>query len=135
MSEPQAASAPEALGRAFAAAIAAKDRRALERLLAPEVDFRGVTPNHLWEATDPEGVAEIVFGSWFEPHDHVREVLDVTTAGFADRHVLHYRFLVDSEGEPCLVEQHGYFDALDGRFTKLNLVCSGFRPTKGTRSA
>ena len=123
----------DGLGRAFVDAIVAKDRRALEAVLAPSIEFRGVTPNHLWEATDPEGVTQIVFGSWFEPHDHVRQVLDVTTEAFADRHTLHYRLLVDSEGDPCIVEQHGYFDALDGRITKLNLVCSGFRPSERKR--
>lgn len=124
--------APAELARAFVAAIAAKDRGALKDLLAPNIDFRGVTPNHPWEAGDPESVAEIVFGSWFEPADHVREIVEVTTAAIADRQMLRYRFLMDSDGERCLVEQHGYFDASSGRITRMNLVCSGFRSVDAT---
>ncbi len=37
-------------------------------LLASDVDFRSLTPSQEWRATTPEEVAEIVFGSWFEPH-------------------------------------------------------------------
>ncbi len=51
----------------------------------------------------------------------------MTTGAVADRYRLAYRFLMDSDGEPCLVEQQGFFDAVDGRITSLSMVCSGFR--------
>jgi hypothetical protein len=121
---------PEGPARAFVDAIVTKDRARLIGVLAPTVDFRGPTPSRAWEASDPRGVAEIVFGSWFEPSDHVREVLDVTTGPVADRHRLAYRFLMDSDGEPFVVEQHGFFDAVDGRITRLSMMCSGYRPVE-----
>ena len=123
---------PDEVGRAFVDAIVTKDRDALRGMLAPTVDFRGLTPSRSWEAGDPEGVAEIVFGSWFEPADHVREVLEVTTDAVADRHRLSYRFVMDSDGERCVVEQQGFFDAVDGQITRLSLVCSGYRPVEAS---
>lgn len=119
---------PDGVALAFVRALVAKDRVALEALLAPDIDFRGLTPNHEWHATTPSEVAEIVFGSWFEPHDHIREVLETQTTPVADRHHVRYRFRVESEGETYLVEQQGYFDAPDGRITRMSAVCSGFQP-------
>jgi hypothetical protein len=116
------------LVRTFVKGLAAKDRRALTSVLDPDIDFRGLTPSQEWRATTPGEVAEIVFGSWFEPRDHVREVLDVSTTPVADRHQVRYRLRVESEGELFLVEQQGYFDAPAGRITRMSLVCSGFRP-------
>ncbi|MGZ8565663.1 MAG: hypothetical protein ACXWXS_01280 [Actinomycetota bacterium] len=123
---------PDEVGRAFVDAIVTKDRDALMGVLAPSVDFRGLTPSCPWEASDPQGVAEIVFGSWFEPADHVREVLVVTTGAVADRHRLAYRFVMDSDGVRCVVEQQGFFDTAGGRITRLSLVCSGFRPVEAS---
>lgn len=119
---------PDGVALAFVRALVAKDRVALEATLAPDIDFRGLTPNHEWRATDPGEVAEILFGSWFEPHDHVREVLETQTTPVADRHHVRYRFRVESEGETYLVEQQCYFDASDGQITRMSAVCSGFRP-------
>ena len=63
---------PLPLVRAFVEGLAAKDRDALTSTLDPKIDFRGLTPSEEWRGTTPEEVAEIVFGSWFEPKDHVR---------------------------------------------------------------
>ena len=41
------------LGAAFAEAVTAKDYARIAELLHPEVDFKGLTPNRLWEAGDP----------------------------------------------------------------------------------
>jgi hypothetical protein len=109
-------------------AIVAKDADAIASALDPAIDFRGMTPSREWRATTPEGVVEIVLGSWFEPQDRVREVLDVETLAIADRHRLRYRFRVESPDGEYFVEQQAYFDALDGRITRMSAVCSGFRP-------
>ena len=116
------------LVRAFVEGLAEKDRGVLTSVLDPEIDFRGLTPSEEWRATTPDAVAEIVFGSWFEPKDHVEEVLEVRTSRVADRHELRYRLRVESEGEMFFVEQQGYFDAPAGRITRMSLICSGFRP-------
>ncbi len=130
MAIPDEVPEPDEVGRAFVDAIIRKDRVGLMGVLAPTVEFRGLTPGRAWEASDPQGVAEIVFGPWFEPTDHVREVLEVTTGTVADRQRLAYRFLMDSDGGPCVVEQHGFFDAVDGRIVRLSMMCSGYRPVE-----
>ncbi len=117
------------LGLRFVRALAAKDGEALNAVLDPQVQFRGLTPSRTWEATSPAGVADVVLGSWFQPHDHIRETLETDTDPVADRERLHYRFRVENdEGEVFLVDQHGYYDAVDGRITRMSLMCAGFRP-------
>jgi hypothetical protein len=118
--------APE-LARAFVDAIVSKDRARLTDVLDPEVDFRGLTPNYEWRGTTPEEVAEIVLGNWFEPTDHVREIIAVEVEPFADRHHLSYRFRVENDEGMHVVEQHGFLDAADGHITRMSVVCSGFR--------
>jgi hypothetical protein len=119
-----------ALGRAFLDAIVAKDRDRLASTLDPEIDFRGLTPSRDWRATTPDEVLEIVLGNWFEPGDHVLEVLEVRTEPVADRHHLAYRLRVENGDGEFLVEQQAYFDAPDRRITRMSVVCSGFRPLR-----
>ena len=115
-------------GLRFVGAMAAKDRAGLRELLDRHVDFRGLTPSRSWEASTPDGVAEIAFGSWFEPQDHILETLEARADQVEGRGRLHYRFRVESGGETFLVEQHGYYDTADGRITRMSLMCAGFRP-------
>jgi hypothetical protein len=119
------------LGTRFVRALAAKDRVALVALLDPQIEFRGLTPSRSWEASTPEEVCEIVFGSWFEPGDHIRETLEAGTEPIVDRERLHYRLRVESEGADHLVEQEGYYDVVGGKIARMSLLCSGFRPWPG----
>ena len=116
-----------AVGERFVEAIVAKDREGLTSLFDPAIDSRGLTPSTAWEAGTPEDVAEIVFGAWFEPQDHVVETLGVEDVPVGDRRRLRYRLKVESDGAPCLVEQQGFYDAQNGRITRCSLVCSGYR--------
>ena len=52
----------ETAGSRFVAAIAARDVDGLRAVLAPDVDFKGLTPGRFWEAADPEGVVDAVLG-------------------------------------------------------------------------
>ncbi|MET0801904.1 MAG: nuclear transport factor 2 family protein [Actinomycetota bacterium] len=116
------------LAHAFLESLTSKDRPAMVSLLAEDVDFRGLTPSREWRATAPDEVAEIVFGSWFEPQDHVQDVVDVETHAVAGRTAVRYRLRVESEGEPFVVEQQGFLTADAGRITRMSMVCSGFLP-------
>jgi hypothetical protein len=49
----------------------------LDSLLDAAIDVRGLTPSRAREARTPAVVVQIVFGSWFEPGDQVRETLEV----------------------------------------------------------
>ena len=54
----------ETAGSRFVAAIAARDVDGLRAVLAPDVDFKGLTPSRAWEASDPDAVVDAVFGHW-----------------------------------------------------------------------
>ncbi|MGZ8614020.1 MAG: hypothetical protein ACXWX4_04980 [Actinomycetota bacterium] len=117
-----------ALALAFLESLASKDPTAMRSLLADDVDVRGLTPSHEWRATTPEAVAEIVFGSWFEPQDHVEDIVTVETHGVAGRTAVRYRLRVETEGELYLVEQQGFLPADADRIVGMSLVCSRFLP-------
>ncbi len=121
--------AAAATGSRFASAVAAKDRDGLRELLHPEIEFRALTPNRFWEASDPDAVVEIVFGSWFEDSDEIRALESIETDAVADRGQLRYRLAVSNPEGSFVVEQQGYLTAAeDGRIAWMRLVCSGFRP-------
>ncbi|MFL5865811.1 MAG: hypothetical protein ACJ766_01770 [Thermoleophilaceae bacterium] len=62
------------LGARFATALAAKDFDRLRGLLHPEIDFRGMTPNRVWEASDPDAVVVDILQRWFEPAHEVESL-------------------------------------------------------------
>jgi hypothetical protein len=119
---------PLEVGREFVHALSAKRSAALASLLDPKIDFRGLTPSSEWRAESPDAVLEILLGSWFEPTDHIRELIEVRTRSVADRNHLLYRFRVENDDGMSLVEQQGYFDAPEGRITRMSLICAGYRP-------
>ena len=53
------------VGEQWVAAIAARDRASLTALLADEVDFRGLTPRKVSQATTPVGGPGVVLGIGF----------------------------------------------------------------------
>lgn len=115
-------------GPAFARALAAKDRAGLGALLAPDVDFRGLTPGRSWEASDPAGVLEVLLGSWFEDRDEVTDVLAVEEGeAVEDTHRVAYRFALRTPDGAYTAEQQAYYRAREGRITYLRILCSGFR--------
>jgi hypothetical protein len=119
---------PIEVGREFVRALSAKEGASIASLLDPRIDFRGLTPGSEWRAESPDEVLDILLGSWFEPTDHIREVLEVQTRNVADRNHLLYRLRVENDDGMSLVEQQGYFDAPDGRITRMSLICAGYRP-------
>ena len=110
-------------------AIADHDRAALTSVLAPEVDFRGLTPGRAWEASTPLEVADVVLGHWFEDSDHV-EALTRFQRGPAVEAVQQaaYRFDLVNDRGPHTVEQQVYYRVDDDRLAYLRVLCSGFRP-------
>lgn len=120
-------------GRLFAAALAGKQVAVLTGLLAPDVDFRGLTPDRPWEATSAAGVLEILLDYWFEPTDVIDELVAVSTSSVADRRHVSYRLSGHNADGPFVVEQQMYYmidsDDPDGeRITWMRVLCSGFRP-------
>ncbi len=118
----------ETLGTAFARSLAAKDFGRVLELLHPEIDFRALTPNRNWEATDAETVVSAVLRQWFEPDDEIETLEMLETDAFADRERVGYRFAVRNPEGRFLVEQQAYLSGGDGRIGWMRILCSGFRP-------
>ncbi|HVD56060.1 MAG TPA: hypothetical protein VNC17_04400, partial [Thermoleophilaceae bacterium] len=102
------------LGAAFAQAVTAKDYARIAELLHPEVDFRALTPNRLWEAGDPTAV-EGILKRWIEPDEHVEELISVETDTIADRERVGYRYRLGTPDGHFLVEQQAFLGEREGR--------------------
>ena len=117
------------IGEDFARAVAAKDTGAFDRLLTAEVDFKGLTPGRVWEATGPNGVASVFFDNWFEPSDTIEDLVDVTSGDdVADTAHVSYRLNLLNDAGEQVAEQQVYYRTTDGRISHLRVMCSGFRP-------
>jgi hypothetical protein len=117
------------LGERFARSLAAKDRAALLALLADPIDFKALTPRASWDADHPADVVDrVVLGHWFEPDDHIEELLHVTADRVGDRDHVAYRLRVRSGSGHYLVEQQVYYGVVHDRIGWLRILCSGFRP-------
>lgn len=117
------------VGRQFVDAVAARDEGTLLALLADDVDFKGLTPGRLWEATSPDGVVDAVLGHWFGDDDHIAGVSDVEDGEpVADTRRISYRFRVDNGDGPHVVEQQVYYRERDGQMVFARALCSGYRP-------
>lgn len=116
------------LGTDFAHALAAKDFERVRELLHPDVNFRGMTPNRTWEASDPETVVSDILRRWFEDSDHIEGVEQIETDSFADRDRVGYRYTVTNPDGRFVVEQQAYIEERDGRIGWMRVLCSGFRP-------
>src|SRR6476661_2567156 len=85
------------LGERFADAIAQRDPGAMTALIADEVDFRGMTPRKVWEATDADGVIDAVLGHWFEEADLISSAVRAESDAVSDTCHVSYRFEIDNE--------------------------------------
>ena len=117
------------LGAEFARALANKDYSRVSDLLHPEIDFRALTPNRIWEASDADAVISGGLRQWFEDSDEIEGLEHLESDAFADRERVGYRFSVRNPDGHFLVEQQAYLSARDGRIGWMRAVCSGFRPT------
>jgi hypothetical protein len=117
------------IGERFARAIAAKDAPALLGLLAPEVDFRAMTPVRFWESNSAvEVVDDVVFGKWFEPTDAIESIEGIENDVVMDRERVGYRFRVTNADGAFVVEQQAYLGVQDDRIAWLRIMCTGYRP-------
>jgi hypothetical protein len=123
---------PDPIAVRFATALAGKDSAALRKVLAPDVDFKGLTPRRFWEATDVDEVLDVLFGNWFEKQDRIDGLIEMSTDHpVEDTAHFSYRFAVSTPDGPHVVEQQAYYRAVDGQISWLRVLCSGFRRTGG----
>ena len=116
------------LGVAFAEAFTSKDYERMADLLHPGIDFRALTPNRVWEASDPETVIEQILKAWIEEDEQVEELVSIESDTVADRQRIGYRYRLRRPDGVFLVEQQAFLGERDGRIDWLRLVCSGSRP-------
>jgi hypothetical protein len=116
------------LGQAFADALSRKDFDAIAELLHPEIDFRGLTPRRMWEASSPRAVIDDILTTWFEESDEIERLAVSESDAFSDRERVGYRFEGHNPDGPFVVEQQAYYTERDGRIDWMRVVCSGFRP-------
>ena len=115
------------LGGTFVSALAERDLGRLTRTLAPDVRLRALIPPGPVELSGAKPVAAR-FTAWFGEADGL-ELVRSGSDEIGERLHVFYRLRVKRPGDPWkLVEQHLFGELDDGRFTALDLVCSGFRP-------
>ena len=116
-------------GLAFLGAFAAKDRDALLRVLADDVDFRAMTPNMAWREKSATAVLANVFAEWFSAGDNIEELFEVTARPLAGpRFYLSYSLHVRNGDGLHVVHQDAYFEADEGQITWLRIACAGYLP-------
>ena len=117
-------------GRRFVDALVSRDPDSLRACLSPDVDFLGLTPGRLWEASSPDGVVEVLLGSWFEEQDRVVAVAEVSEGEVADTARILYRLDLELPAGPHVTEQQAYYREGPDGIVHLRIMCSGFRPTE-----
>ena len=117
----------QTLAEDFARAVATKDHDRVRDLLHPDLDFRAMTPNRIWEATDSGGVVDAL-KVWFDDGDRIEALDAIEVDAFADRARVGYRLRVRNNDGEHLVEQQAYLSERDGRISWLRIMCSGYRP-------
>ena len=115
-----------AVAGAFADAIVARDVTAATALLHPEVDFRAMTPNRIWEANDPAGVEEVL-RAWLEdPDEEVHGVEATEPAAVEGTQRVGWRVRVSDAEGMHVFEQQAYVREREGKVGWMRVICSGF---------
>lgn len=136
------------VGNLFLAHLAAGEFGLLETLLSPEVHFRCMTPGGLSECRNNVAAIDFLRG-WFGP-TRVEKTQPISGAPYPFMHTTRMnlleghvgrpvsenghrvpiRYLLDLENEKghTRCEQQGYYTEVDGKITKIDLVCSGILP-------
>jgi hypothetical protein len=121
------ATSTSTLGDAVAEALTDKDFERVASLLHPHVDFRALTPNQSWQASDPQHVVDDILREWLGDATEVKELIAVQTDAFASCQRVGFRFRGHDPDVPFIVEQQAYLEELDGQISWMRLLCSGMR--------
>jgi hypothetical protein len=119
---------PASVTGGFVDAILAGDLSRARSLLHPDIDFRAMTPNRVWEADGPAGVEEVL-RAWFEhPERDVERVDPTEPASVEDTLRVGWRVHGRDADGPFMFEQQAYLRENDGQVVWLRVMCSGPRP-------
>jgi hypothetical protein len=116
------------IATAFVDAIVARDLARAVALLHPEIDFRAMTPNRVWEAGDPPGV-EAVLRAWLEdPDEEVHGIEATEPSPIVDRLRVGWLVRISDADGPHVFEQQAYVRERDGQIDWMRVICSGWIP-------
>ena len=114
------------LGTKLVRAIAEQDEGTLRECFAPDAEFRALIPPGLRERSGAREAASLI-SQWFGDSTELH-LLDSHSDEVGDRLHVSYRFAGVEDGESYVVEQQIYCTVGDGKVTRADLLCSGFRP-------
>lgn len=116
----------DSVARTFVDALLKLDFEALQATLHPQVEFRALVPGELVNVnSSAEAVKSL--RRWFADKSDL-ELLQQRSETLVDRLMLEYRLRLKKAGQSYLVEQRIWSNVDNGRFSVIDLVCSGFRP-------
>jgi ketosteroid isomerase-like protein len=119
----------------FLDAILARDLPRACGHLAADIDFRAMTPNRFWEASDPAGV-EDVLRAWFEHAEREVERVDpIEPTSIEDTRCVGWRVYGRRADGPFAYEQQAYVREGHGQVVWLRVICSGPRPAAPASAA
>ncbi len=119
---------PASVASGFVDAILARDFPRACSLLNPDIDFRAMTPNRVWEAASPAGV-EDVLRAWFEhPERDVERIEPTEPASVEDTLRVGWCVYGSDAHGPFIYEQQAYLREENAQVVWLRVMCSGPRP-------
>ena len=113
---------------ALVRAIVARDLTAARALLHPRIDFRGMTPNRIWEADAPAGVEDVLRAWLDDPRETITAIEATEPAAVEDTTRVGWRVCGSTDTGEFVYEQQAYLREDAGRITWLRVICSGQRP-------
>ena len=129
LAERQSAAAGDgamAPGGRFIAALAAHDFDGAEALLADDIEFKAYTPTKRFFELKGAANMMTLMHEWYDAPSSI-DMLE--TDRVIDRHRVSYRIRwQDPAGASFVFEQHAFYDLVEGRISRMELVCSGDRP-------
>jgi ketosteroid isomerase-like protein len=118
------------VGGQLVAGIEARDASAIGACFADDVTFRALIPPGLREREGATDAAALIAG-WFADSTELR-LIERSVEEISDKLHVSYRLEGIEEGAPYVVEQHLYATCDGGKISKVDLLCSGFRPRAET---
>jgi SnoaL-like domain len=116
------------IANAFVDAIATRDVSGAVALLHPEIDFRAMTPNRIWEAEGPAGV-EAILREWFEdPDEEVHGIKATEPVSLETTVRVGWLVHISDADGPHVFEQQAYVRERDARIAWMRVICSGWIP-------
>ena len=114
------------IGQAYLDALAERDFERIEKLLHPEIRFRGLLPGAVTEEATAE---KTIF--WLRHWFGTKEIFILTQCSIdqvIDRLHIAYQMLVRGQDGWYEIAQHLYCTVEDELIVDMALLCSGFRP-------